>query len=288
MSFFVFTSALGHIAIRAPAVIAAGDALEMLAALGTMAFPVLADLAALIAHRHADASAMSAGALAAAAQITLGMIRGAPGLAGKRVHARTMVGISTGGIVTTEAAVAPEQTALEAGGMFIGVLTQIRHIAAAHFRIAEMFSRLFALLVLRNCIAVLAHYLHRMSALASKVSFHAAGSRNVTLAIGDTVTKAAVCHSVIALAGKVIFNTAGSCNVLLSVAVKMSPHAAGSARMVESIAIEMTRDPAGLRTIMLLSVPLSVLRIAARRLAAVIRSHRTGCRTHQQAQHKQR
>ena len=190
--------------------------------------------------------------------------------------------------MTAEAAVAPEQTALETGGMLARILAQIRHIAAAHFRIAEVFSRLFALLVLRRRIAVLAHYLLRMSAFASKVSFHAAGSRNVTLAIGDTVAKAAVRHSVIALAGKVAFNSTGSSNVLLAVAVKMSPHAAGSARMVESITIEMTRDPAGLRTIVLLSIPLSMLRITARRLAAVIRSHRTGRSAQQQAQHQQR
>ena len=287
----MFAAALGHVALIAPAVIqrsAGRTALEVLAALGTMALPVLADLTALIAHRHTDAGAMSAGALAAAAQITLGMIRGAPGLAGQRIHARTMVGVAAGRIVAAEAAVAPEQTALETGGMLARILAQIRHIAAAHFRITEVFSRLFALLVLRSCIAILAHYLGRMSAFARKVSFYAAGRRDMTLAIGDTVAEAAVRHSVIALASRVAFNSAGSSNVLLAVAVKMPPHAAGSARMVESITIEMTRDPAGLRTIVLLSIPLGVFWIAACRLAAIIRSHRAGRSAQQQAQHQQR
>ena len=114
-------AALGHIALGAPAVVeplAGRTALKMLAAFGTVALPVLTDLAALIANRHADASTVSAGALAAAAQITPGMIRRTPNLSLEPVHTRTMVGVAAWGVMAAEAAVAPEQTALIAGSVF--------------------------------------------------------------------------------------------------------------------------------------------------------------------------
>ena len=73
-------AALGNSTVFTPAVITAGDALKVLAALGAMALPVLERLVAAAAHRHAVSRAMATGALAAAAQIALGMIGCAPGL----------------------------------------------------------------------------------------------------------------------------------------------------------------------------------------------------------------
>ena len=377
----VTAAAHRHAMLRAPAVIEARTgrtALEVLAALGTMALPVLTDLAALVAHRHADASTMSAGTLAAAAQITLRVIRCTPGLAGERVHARTMVGVSTGSIVAAEAAVAPEQTALAAGGVLAGIFAQISHIAAAHLRITEVLSRLFALLMLRFSDAVLAHHRSGMTLLAGEVAFNttlgqtmlanaadvariAAFRRTVILAVAGAMTalaadrrlmhvaiavvvapltaissaviqaiaahvtalaaisslmlhtitgkmarlaagccsmthaiayamilKAACSLSMIALAGKMAFSAAGSRNVLLAIAIEMAPHAACRMRVIHTVAVEMARDPTGLRTIVLLSIPLGVLRIAARRLAAIVCSQRTRRSTQQQAEHQQR
>jgi len=367
--------------LGAPAVIerrAGRTALEVLTALGTMALPVLADLAALVAHRHADAGAMAAGALAAAAQITLGMIGRTPGLARQRIHARTMVGVAARGVMAAKAAVAPEQTALATGSVLIRILAQIGLIAAANLRIAEMFCGLLALLVLRLRDAVLAHHGSGVTLFAGEVAFNtalgktmladaadvtriAALGRSVVLAIAGAVTalaadrrlmhvavtvivtplaagrsavvktvtahvaalaavgrlvlhavagqmafltarsgsvaltvvyavigKATGCLSMIALAGKVALSAAGRRHMFLAVAIEMTPYAAGCARMIRAIALKMARDPAGLRTAMLLSIPLGMLGIAARRLAAVIRSHRTGRHAHQQAQHQQR
>jgi len=378
VNIIVIAAALRHLARRAPAVITAGDALIVFAALGAMALPVLADLAAMVADRHADAGAVAAGTLAAAAQITLGMIGCTPGLAGQRVDARTMIGIAAGRIMAAEAAVAPEQATLIAGGVLAGILAQIGHAAAADFRIAEMLGGLLALLVLRLSDAVLAHDSGGMTALAGEVTLDtalgdtviadaadvariAALAHAVILAIGDAVAALApggrrmllavaavvaplaagrlrmiqtvaakvtalaagragvlhavarqmaflaadgsrmtlaVVHAVIgetasrlsmrALAGIVTLSAAGRRHMLLAVAVEMSPNAAGSAGVICTVALKMTLDPAGLRTAVILSVPLFVLRIAAGGLGRVIRGQRAGRKAHQQAQHQQR
>ena len=149
-----------------------------------------------------------------------------------------------------------------------------------------MCRRLFTLLVLRHSNAILAHHLCGMDAFARKMAFHAAGSRSMTLAIGNTVIQTVVRHSMLALAGKMAFYAAGCSHMLLAVAIEVPPHTTSRTLVIQSIAIEMTRNPAGLRTIMLLTIPLGMLRIAARWLAAIICSQRAGCSAHQQAQHQ--
>ena len=97
----MIAAALGHVVLRAPAVIARGfgNAGVMLAARPQMGLAVQQRFAALAARRHAGAHAVTAGALAAAAQVALRMIGRAPDLALQLVVALTVIAVAAGGIV---------------------------------------------------------------------------------------------------------------------------------------------------------------------------------------------
>lgn len=128
-----------------------------------------------------------------------------------------------------------------------------------------------------------------LHAVAGVVAGRAALRLHMTLAVKHAmIRKAAGSRSMrLLVAGIVAFGAAGIQRMILAVAVKVTPGTTGCTLMVHAITIEMALDPAGLRTIMLLSVPLGMLRIAARRLAAVIRRKRARHHAHQQAQRQQ-
>ena len=240
----MIAAALGHVAVITPAVIeirAGRTALEMLTTLGAMALPVLERFTAAAAHRHTVSRAMLAGALAAAAQVTLGMIGRTPDLTLKRIHARTMIGIAAGRIVTTEAAVTPKQAALEAGSMLAGILTQIGLIATADFRITEMGRSLLTLLVLRLGDAVLTHDRRSMTTFTGKVTFDTALGKAMLADTTDVTRIATLGRAVIlAVTGAMSALAANGRHVFVAVTVIVTPLAAGRRTMIQTVTAHMT------------------------------------------------
>lgn len=253
--------ALIRIVLAAPAVAAAGNTGKVHTAHSAMARNVTERAVALIADIDADAEAVTTGALAAAAQITLRVIAGAPGLALQRIDARTMIAVAARRIVSAEALIAPEQTAHLADGMIPGILAQIGFAAAAVLRIAEMFDVLLALGMLRLRHAVRIG-LRGMAVLAGVVTFHAA-DRNAVIAVTADVAGItalaramvpAVAYAVTPLAaGSLLMHQTVAVEVALLVAQRLGmiravagemAQGAGSGLMPEAVAQQMTRHAA--------------------------------------------
>lgn len=255
-------SALAALAVVEPL----ADAGEMQAAGCAMRLLSLRQhLAALVAQLYACALTVLAVALAVAAQVADPVRRAYPLLALQRIDARTMIASAARGVVSAQAVIAPEQAALLADCMQVGVDALIGLAAAALLRITVMLFIRLAQLVLRlgdavavgsgavsaftGIVALHAAYRDAMLADAAKVSLIAARRSLMLTAVRDAVPcLAAGCRGMLQAVAVVVPFLAADCGrVIQTVAHIMSFRSAGSAPVVHLVADIVAFNPADRR-----------------------------------------